>query len=123
MKYLFFLSVCLAVLFACSKTTEAPQANNIYVQPVSPVTIKIDTVINYTPVYYPWVGSQKTFDFPVLDGIINPVISVYYKVANQTSWKILPDGFTAWFVRIGKIVVVYVRLLTTEISVKIAVAW
>ena len=87
--------MCVAVLLSCSKTNGLPQSSNNNIQPVTPVTIRIDTTINYTPVYYPWMGSQKKTDFPELDGISNPVINVYYKPARQTNWKILPEGYLA----------------------------
>jgi len=131
MKYLLLActSVCLVVLLACSKPGDLPsQPNNILTPPPTvPATIKIDTIITYTPTYYPWVGSQKVFNFPVLEGVSNPVIDVYYKTATQTTWKELPDGYPnsliAWFFRNGKSITVVVRILTTEITVKIVVAW
>jgi len=121
--YLYFLATCIAELVACSKSDNQTQANNINTPVVTPVTIKIDTTITYTPFYYPFEGSQKSFDFPILDGVNNPVIKVYYKLNNQASWKTLPDGNTAWFIRQQKRITVFVWARSSEITVNIVAAW
>jgi hypothetical protein len=122
MRYLFFLWVCLTLTVACSKKNDGTNSNN-NVAPLPPVTIRIDTIIKYTTLNYPWIGSAKTFDFPELEGVNEPVINVYYKTPYQTSWKILPDGYTAWYRRNGRSITVFVTLTNVEISVRIIAAW
>ena len=129
MKYLYIILSMILIIssIACSKTNDSPQSFNPATQTYVYPSIKIDTIFNYTLNFPSNNGNEKSFDLPMLDGINDPEISVYYRRKGSIPWIKLPWGFEAFYNRYGRKITVYFIVgfgtPTEEISVRIIAVW